>query len=152
MRLLVLAVGRSRDPLIAELVARYRSRGRWPVELIEVVPKGRVEPARRRDAEAEALLEAVPPGAVVVALDEHGELLDSPAFAARLAAWRDAGERTVAFLIGGPDGHGAAVLRAARLTLAFGRMTWPHELIRVMLVEQLYRAGTILAGHPYHRA
>jgi 23S rRNA (pseudouridine1915-N3)-methyltransferase len=77
--------------------------------------------------------------------------LDSRAFAAQLAHWRDAGERDVTFLVGGADGHGAAVLERADLVLALGKLTWPHELVRLLLAEQLYRASTILAGHPYHR-
>jgi 23S rRNA (pseudouridine1915-N3)-methyltransferase len=91
------------------------------------------------------------PTALLVALDEGGKGLASRAFADRIAAWRDAGDANVAFVIGGADGLGAAILEKARIRLAFGAMTWPHQLVRVMLAEQLYRAVTILSGHPYHR-
>ena len=87
-----------------------------------------------------------------MALDERGEALDSVGFAERLKRWRDAGVRDVAFLIGGADGHGAAVRARAEMLLSLGPMTWPHLMVRGMLAEQLYRASTILAGHPYHRA
>ncbi|MEE8272998.1 MAG: 23S rRNA (pseudouridine(1915)-N(3))-methyltransferase RlmH, partial [Alphaproteobacteria bacterium] len=101
--------------------------------------------------EADLLLGAVPSGATVVALDEAGRDLSSGEFAVRLAGWRDGGVRDVAFLIGGADGHGEAVRGRADLTLAFGRATWPHLMVRAMLAEQVYRAQTILDGHPYHR-
>ena len=103
-------------------------------------------------AEAEALLAGVPPGAVLVALDERGRDLASTELAERLGAWRDDGIREAGFVIGGPDGLAPAVTERADLLLAFGRATWPHMLVRAMLAEQLYRAASILAGHPYHRA
>lgn len=152
MDLHVVAVGRSRDAPTDGLFAAYVERCPWPIRLVEVQPRGNLPPARRKEAEAGLLLAAVSAGAVIVALDERGRELSSEGFAERLGAWRDQGRRAVAFLIGGPDGHGEAALRAADLSLAFGRMTWPHRLVRVMLAEQLYRATTILAGHPYHRS
>lgn len=106
----------------------------------------------RKAQEADALLAAVPDGARLVLLDEHGAVLASAAFAERLGAWRDAGARDVVFAIGGADGHGAAVRARADQTLAFGAMTWPHQIVRLLLAEQIYRATTILCGHPYHRA
>jgi 23S rRNA (pseudouridine1915-N3)-methyltransferase len=102
----------------------------------------------RKAQEAESLLGA---GGVIVALDERGKTLDSRAFAERLARWRDDGASGLTFALGGPDGHGPAVLQKSALRLAFGPMTWPHQLARIMLAEQLYRAVTILSGHPYHR-
>lgn len=153
MELHVLAVGRCREPALAGLVDEYRRRCRpWAVSLREVAERRALPPARQPDAEAELLLEAVPAGSVLVALDGRGEDLTSEAFAARLGRWRDDGERAAAFAIGGPEGLGQAVLARAALKLALGRMTWPHMLVRVMLAEQIYRATTILAGHPYHRA
>jgi 23S rRNA (pseudouridine1915-N3)-methyltransferase len=151
LELLVVAVGRGRDPPTDTLFNERMRRCPWPMRLIEVQPRGMVPPERRKEAEAALLLAAVPQGAAVTALDERGLDLTSEAFAARLAAWRDAGRRRAAFLIGGPDGLDGKLLRAADLRLAFGRLTWPHRLVRVMLAEQLYRATTILAGHPYHR-
>jgi 23S rRNA (pseudouridine1915-N3)-methyltransferase len=105
----------------------------------------------RREQEATAILSAVAQGAILIALDEGGKNLDSRGFAERIAHWRD--DRAVALVlaIGGADGHGADLLAKANFRLAFGPMTWPHQLIRLMLAEQLYRAVTILSGHPYHR-
>jgi 23S rRNA (pseudouridine1915-N3)-methyltransferase len=102
-------------------------------------------------AEAALLARAVPEGAVVVALDERGSLMSSPELAATLAQWRDAGRGDLAFLIGGADGLATDLRDRADLSLSFGKMVWPHMLVRVMLVEQLYRAASILAGAPYHR-
>lgn len=150
MRLLVLAVGRCRDRELASLTDRYRGRLTWPLEIRDIEVKG-ADPARRRVEEGRAILAAVPPGAPLVALDEGGSSLSSREFAARLAAWRDEGRRAVAFAIGGADGLDEAVCARAELVLALGRLTFPHELVRLLLVEQLYRAHTILSGHPYHR-
>ena len=94
---------------------------------------------------------ALPAGAVIIALDETGKTRTSVAFSQELQELRDAGTADVAFAIGGPDGHGPALLDAARLTLALGPMTWPHQIARVLLAEQIYRAITIASGHPYHR-
>src|SRR5690606_18149242 len=99
----------------------------------------------------ELLLKAAPPGALIVALDERGRALDSAGFAAQLARWRDAG-RDLAFLIGGADGLDDEVRAKAGFLLSLGPMTWPHQLARVLLAEQLWRAYSILSGHPYHRA
>jgi 23S rRNA (pseudouridine1915-N3)-methyltransferase len=106
---------------------------------------------RRKTEEAQTLLGACSERAVLVALDEHGRGIDSRGFAERLGKWRDGGTPEVVFAIGGADGHGPAILDRSSLRLAFGAMTWPHQLVRLMLAEQLYRAVTILTGHPYHR-
>ena len=105
----------------------------------------------RKNQESTAIASALAPDAVLVALDEGGKNLDSRAFAERLGKWRDDGVGDLTFAIGGADGHGPALLAKATLRLALGAMTWPHQLARLMLVEQLYRAVTILSGHPYHR-
>jgi 23S rRNA (pseudouridine1915-N3)-methyltransferase len=104
-----------------------------------------------KSREATLILAALPPGARLVALDERGVLWSSRDLANRLAVWRDQGVAELVFAIGGADGLGAAVLDRANATLSLGRMTWPHLLVRSMLLEQLYRAQQILAGHPYHR-
>jgi 23S rRNA (pseudouridine1915-N3)-methyltransferase len=103
-------------------------------------------------AEADLLARAVPMGALLAVLDERGQVLTSPEFADHLARWRDGGRQDVAFVIGGADGLDPALRTRADFALSFGRMVWPHMLIRVMLAEQLYRAASILAGGPYHRA
>ena len=102
--------------------------------------------------EAGRLIAALPAGGMVVALDERGKSLTSPDFAGHVGRARDAGRGAFAFVIGGPDGLAGEVRARADLVLSFGALTWPHQLVRVLLAEQLYRAMTILAGHPYHRA
>jgi 23S rRNA (pseudouridine1915-N3)-methyltransferase len=153
MRILVAAVGRAKagDPARA-LAETYAGRLPWPIQFREVEEKRKLPVSARVGREAEMLLDLVPAGAVVVALDERGRTLDSAGFAAKLRGWRDQGVADLAFLIGGADGHDAAVRRRADLVLALGAMTWPHLLVRALLAEQLYRAHTIIAGHPYHRA
>jgi 23S rRNA (pseudouridine1915-N3)-methyltransferase len=103
------------------------------------------------EAEAELLSRAVPAGAMLVTLDERGRVMSSPEFAAELAKWRDGGRQDVAFVIGGADGISPGLRARADFSISFGKMVWPHMLVRVMLAEQLYRAATILAGGPYHR-
>ena len=154
MRILIAAVGRWKSGPTRDLFEDYRQRLTWPVELKEVEEKRALPASQLKVREAELLLAALPRergDAMLVALDEKGQNLASAAFAQRIGAWRDAGRGTIAFLIGGADGHGAAALEAADLKLALGPMTWPHLLVRGMLMEQLYRAQQILAGHPYHR-
>ena len=103
------------------------------------------------EAEADLLAKAVPAGALLVTMDERGKVLSSPEFAAQLARWRDDGRQDVAIVIGGADGIAPGLRERAAFSISFGRMVWPHMLVRVMLVEQLYRAATILGGGPYHR-
>ena len=149
MRLVVAAVGRGRDDPAQEIFESYRRRLPWPVELREVRAGGGGDSGRAR--EATALLKRLPEGAYVAALDGTGKALTSEAFAERLGRIRDDGVAVVAFLIGGADGHGAPVLARADMVLSLGPMTWPHLLVRSMLAEQLWRAASILSGHPYHR-
>jgi len=143
VRVTILAIGRNRDADLDRLIRTYQQRCPWPIELLELVP-------RKGENEAERLTRAIPAGDVLVALDERGDLETSAAFAQRLGAWRDAG-RSLTILIGGADGLDASLTGRADWCLALGRLTWPHMLVRLLLMEQLYRAGTILAGHPYHR-
>lgn len=150
MRCLVLAVGRCRDAALASLIERYRARLPWPLEIREV-EAGSGDPRRRRSEEGRALLARLAPGDALVALDERGALLSSTELAERLGRLRDAGRRVV-LAIGGAEGLDPAVIERAELVLALGRLTLPHELARLVLVEQLYRAHSILTGHPYHRA
>ncbi len=159
MRLVILAVGRMKAGPERELLERYVKRiagiapalGLAPVEWREFdESRARQTEARRAD-EARTLLAAVPKGATLVALDERGRSPGSETFAAEIAKWRDGSVPALAFVIGGPDGLDESVRGAARMLVCFGAMTWPHQLARVMLAEQIYRACSILSGHPYHR-
>lgn len=146
----VIAIGRLRDSPEAALVARYAARLRPPPALSEL-PEARGPAPEVKRREGAALLAALPPGAFAVALDPAGPAPDSPALADLLDRWLGAG-KPLAFLIGGAEGLDAAVLARADARLSLGPMTWPHFLARAMLLEQLYRARAISAGHPYHRA
>lgn len=156
MRVQLCVVGRLRAgperALIDDYLSRFDRTGRplglGPVSVHEVEDKK----GGGMDAEAALLARAIPQGAFVVALDERGRTMTSPDFAAHLARARDAGRQDMAFLIGGADGLAPALRDRADLTLSFGQMVWPHMLVRAMLSEQLYRAASILAGAPYHRA
>ncbi len=155
MRLHLCAVGRLRAGPERDLVDDYLSRldrtgrplGLGPVTEHEVEDKKNLG----MGAEGLLLAKVVPDGAALCILDERGKTLSSPEFAAALAAWRDAGRQDAAFVIGGADGIDPVLRARADLAISFGRMVWPHMLVRVMLAEQLYRAATILAGSPYHR-
>ena len=122
------------------------------IEIVEIRESKAADVARRVLEESIALANIIPERAVVIALDESGENLDSGSFTGLLRNWRDVGRPAAVFCIGGADGLGQDLKRRADLTVAFGAATWPHQLVRIMLMEQLYRAVTILAGHPYHRA
>ena len=128
-------IGRSPE---ADLVERYVKRIAWPVKLTELPERGGTIPP-------------LPANSVTVVLDERGEALSSMLLARRLEAWRDEGRREARFVIGAADGHSGAERDAADLLLSFGAATWPHLLARAMLAEQLFRATSILANHPYHR-
>jgi 23S rRNA (pseudouridine1915-N3)-methyltransferase len=155
MRLHLCAVGRLRTGPERDIVDDYLQRcdrtgrplGLGPVTEHEVEDKRGGGMA----TEAELLARAVPAGSALVVLDERGKTLSSPEFATQLALWRDSGRQDAAFVIGGADGIDTALRSRADLAISFGRMVWPHMLVRVMLAEQLYRATTILAGGPYHR-
>jgi 23S rRNA (pseudouridine1915-N3)-methyltransferase len=121
------------------------------VAIVELEEKRKLPPAALKAREAELILAALPAGARLVALDEHGAVWSSRELADRFAQWRDQGVGTLAFAIGGAEGLGAAVIERAEVVLSLGAMTWPHLLVRSLLLEQLYRAQQILAGHPYHR-
>ena len=159
MRLIVAAVGRLKDAE-HELCERYAKRldaagralGLGPLSISEISENRSAEAAARKAEEAARLLKAASAADVRVALDESGRALSSEAFAKWIAKTRDEGCKTMAFLIGGPDGHGPAALAGAALKLSLGPLTLPHGLARAVLIEQLYRAATILSGHPYHRA
>lgn len=160
MRLTVCAVGKLRSgpeaALVNDYAARISATGRslgFPAFDIKEVeaPRGLTGP-KRRDAETALLLDASPNKGICIVLDEHGKDLPSEMLAKKLGAWRDDGIGYASFFIGGADGHSQSLLTKADIKIAFGKATWPHMLVRAMLCEQIYRAMTILSGHPYHRA
>ena len=145
----ILAGGRAKSAPETALAESYLTRARDAGRTLGLTSFVMVEYDERRPEKIFELVASVP---LVIALDEKGKSLSSEEFARDLARWRDAGEPRALFVIGGPDGLTAEVKRRARSTIAFGTQTWPHLLVRTMLAEQLYRAVTILGGHPYHRA
>ncbi|MCR4376924.1 MAG: 23S rRNA (pseudouridine(1915)-N(3))-methyltransferase RlmH [Rhodospirillales bacterium] len=151
MRTHLVAVGRMKAGPERALFDHYAARLTPPPQLREVEEKRNLPPEKMKPREAELLLGAIPEGARIIALDEHGKSMGSQAFAQKLGEWRDEGVRDVAFVIGGADGLDRAVLDQASLVLSFGKMTWPHMLVRGLVAEQLFRANAILSGHPYHR-
>lgn len=152
MHIVIAAIGRVKSGPVTEMVDAYRTRLPWRVEIKDFDAKKGLSGAALKKAEGDLLRAAIPSGFLLVALDERGAEHTSAKFAAQLARWRDTSGARLAFALGGADGHGEDFLAAANAKLSLGRMTWPHLLARAMLMEQLYRAHTILTGHPYHRA
>lgn len=159
MRLSLIAIGRLKDGPERELCERYRERalalgrglGLSGPDILEL-PEGRGRrPDERKREETEAITARLQPG-LVIALDERGKNLTSDAFATRLATARDSGTAAATLIIGGPDGLSEDLRNRADLTIAFGALTMPHQIVRALALEQMYRAMTIIAGHPYHRA
>ena len=159
MRIVVIAVGKLKQGPERELADRYRERfddtgrkiGFRSIEIHEI-PESRARDVATRIAEEAAAISAlVPDKSSIIALDERGDAIDSATFASHLGRGRDEGAPTV-FLIGGADGLSPDLRRKAKIRIAFGKATWPHQIVRVLLLEQIYRAATILSGHPYHRA
>lgn len=151
MRILILALGRDRKGPSTDLVADYVKRCPWRIELVEIPPRRQGSKPQRLAEEAEKLRQHIPERAALIVLDERGEDLKSRGFAQRISRFQHDGKSSLCFVIGSADGLDPAFLETADLTLAFGRATWPHRLVRAMLAEQIYRASTILGGHPYHR-
>ncbi|MGO8911833.1 MAG: 23S rRNA (pseudouridine(1915)-N(3))-methyltransferase RlmH [Bradyrhizobium sp.] len=160
MRLVVIAIGRLKQGPERELADRYRERfddigrklGFRGLEVHEIPESRARDAASRITEEAAAISAAIPVKSLLVVLDEHGDNVDSSTFARHLGRWRDDQVANTIFIIGGADGLSPDLRRMSKLTMAFGFATWPHQMVRVMLLEQVYRAATILAGHPYHRA
>jgi 23S rRNA (pseudouridine1915-N3)-methyltransferase len=160
MRIIIAAIGRLKQGPETELAERYAKRaaqtgrglGLRDVEVIEIRESRAAVAGKRMLEESIALANVIPQGAAVVLLDARGDALDSAGLAGQLAKWRGNDRPAVVFIIGGADGLSPSLADRADLRLSFGAATWPHQLVRVMLLEQLYRATTILTGHPYHRA
>jgi 23S rRNA (pseudouridine1915-N3)-methyltransferase len=159
MRIVIAAVGRLKQGPERDLAERYRKRasdagrsiGLQAFDIVEIRESRADNVERRMLEESIAIANVIPERAVAVMLDERGETMSSASFAGHLQAWRQANRPAAVFIIGGADGLAASLRDKASLAVAFGTATWPHQLVRVMLLEQLYRAVTILSGHPYHR-
>lgn len=160
MRIVVHAVGRMKAGPERDLADRYFDRfakagpavGLEWAGVVEVPESRSPNAPERKREEAAKLDRLLADGAALVLLDERGKNIGSEDFTAWLCKWRDKGQRDLVVAIGGPDGHAPDLAPRAALALSFGALTWPHQLARVMLAEQLYRAASIAAGHPYHRA
>ncbi|OUS37284.1 23S rRNA (pseudouridine(1915)-N(3))-methyltransferase RlmH [Rhodobacterales bacterium 56_14_T64] len=156
MRVFLCVVGRLRagpeKTLIDDYLTRFdrsgRALGLGPARVVEVEDKKNAG----MGAEAALLRKALPKGAVICTLDERGKVISSPDFAQKMAGWRDTGRQDLALIIGGADGIDPSLRAEADFSISFGKMVWPHMLVRVMLAEQIYRAATILGGSPYHRS
>jgi 23S rRNA (pseudouridine1915-N3)-methyltransferase len=159
MRIVVAAVGRLKQGPERELAERYRKRaadagrsaGVTAVDIIEIKESRAGDAARRMLEESIAIANIIPDDGVIVILDPRGESMSSSAFAGRLQGWRSENRPAIAFILGGPDGLAPSLREKSTMAVAFGAATWPHQLARIMLLEQIYRAITLLAGHPYHR-
>ncbi len=160
MRIVVAAVGRLKQGPERELAERYRKRaadvgrraGLSAIDIVEIKESRAGDAGRRMLEESIAIANIIPDRAVTIILDERGENMSSGSFAGRLQGWRAEDKPAIVFILGAADGLAPALREKASLAIAFGAATWPHQLIRIMLLEQLYRAVTIIAGHPYHRA
>ena len=160
MRLVVICIGRLKQGPERELAERYRERfddigrklGFRGLDVHEIAESRARDATARIAEEAAAISALLPDKYTLVALDERGKSIDSAGFAGQLGRWRDDGSPNAVFMIGGADGLSPELQRKAALRIAFGSATWPHQMVRIMLLEQIYRAATILAGHPYHRA
>ncbi|WP_117194570.1 23S rRNA (pseudouridine(1915)-N(3))-methyltransferase RlmH [Rhizobium terrae] len=160
MRVSLFAVGRLKAGPEKDLASRYLDRfakagpavGLELSKLIEVQESRAANADTRKREEAGLLARALPEGAVLILLDERGKTLDSGAFADLIGRYRDNGKRDLMLAIGGADGLDPELRAQADIVLNLGTMTWPHQLVRILIAEQLYRAVTILSGHPYHRA
>jgi 23S rRNA (pseudouridine1915-N3)-methyltransferase len=159
MRLTVIAIGRLKQGPERELAERYRGRfddigrklGFRGLDVHDIPESRSRDAATRMAEEAVAITALIPEKSILVTLDERGDNIDSAAFARHLGRWRDESVPGTVFVIGGADGLSPDLQRRAKLRIAFGKATWPHQMVRFMLLEQIYRAATILSGHPYHR-
>jgi 23S rRNA (pseudouridine1915-N3)-methyltransferase len=160
MRLIIISIGRLKQGPERELAERYRERfddigrklGFRGLDIHEIAESRARDSITRMSEEAAAMTAAMPERSTLIALDERGDNIDSTAFARQLGRWRDEQVANAVFAIGGADGLSPELRRKAHSRMAFGAATWPHQMVRVMLLEQIYRAATILSGHPYHRA
>jgi 23S rRNA (pseudouridine1915-N3)-methyltransferase len=146
----IIAVGKNKDSALQSLIDDYTKRLSWRVIITEINPP-QTDDETRKSREAALIEKAIPDKSVIIALDERGENTDSITFAKKLDTFITNKSPSLTFIIGGADGLDELIRKRADLLISFGKLTWPHMLVRLMLVEQLYRATTILSGHPYHR-
>jgi len=151
MDILIIATGKMGRGALDSLIADYTKRLPWRLTVREIDIRKKLTGSQRTEEESNRVLAEIPTGSYVIALDERGCDMSSVQLSKLIADQRDTGTRTIVFLIGGADGHGDAVRARANKMLCFGKLTWPHMMIRAMLAEQVYRAWSIDAGHPYHR-
>ncbi len=159
MRISVAAIGRLKSGPERELVDRYLDRAKGAgkqlglsgFDIHEFSEARHDNAAQRKTQEAEQLIGCCPEGSKLIVLDERGRSITSPDFSKKLGQFRDDGARQCTFIIGGPDGLDASIRKRADLVLSFSPLTWPHQIVRALLCEQIYRAITIMSGHPYHR-
>ncbi len=150
MKILIAAIGKAKASPHLDLYREYCKRLKWKIECREFEAKPD-DPVKRKLREGELLLEAARKYDRIIALDEHGKDLSSTEFSGQIKKWQQQGHSSLALIIGGADGLSDAVLKEAHLQWSLGRATWPHMLVRAMVAEQLYRAHTLISGHPYHR-
>lgn len=151
MRIQIIAIGRLRNGPVRDMIDDYLRRLDWTVTIRELESKKSGNAKLVQQDENDLLLNAIPENARIIVLDERGRDMPSIDFAHKIETWQDDGVGDIACIIGGADGLLPELRKRADLCICFGKQTWPHMMVRVMLVEQLYRARQILAGHPYHR-
>ena len=151
MKITIVAVGRIKKGSEKNLWDIYAKRLKWSLVLKEVEEKNALGPQAIKRKEAELLFAKVPKGALLIAMDQNGLLLSSPEFAKKMVLWEDSGISDLAIVVGGSEGLDQTIIDKADLKIAMGKMTWPHMLARIMLLEQIYRAQCILGNHPYHK-
>jgi 23S rRNA (pseudouridine1915-N3)-methyltransferase len=146
----IIAIGKNKDADLQRLIDEYTKRLSWKIIFTEL-PVLNVSDAERKSREADLIRQAIPAKAIKICLDERGKNIGSEEFAGKLQNYFTNQQSTIAFVIGGADGLDEIFRKEADFVISFGALTWPHMMVRLMLVEQLYRASTILSGHPYHR-
>lgn len=151
MKVIIAAIGKFKSSPEKDIYTSYLKRIPWKVDLKEFEAKKGLSGAQLKEAEAQLLLSAIPKSCKIIALDETGKNIPSVELAGLISSWQSAGTSNLAFIIGGADGLDPALRQKADFTLSFGRLTWPHMLVRAMLAEQIYRAYSIISKHPYHR-
>lgn len=151
MHILIKAVGRERSASVKNLTDEYIKRLPWDIKIVEKICGKNLSVAELKEAEAQLLLDGLPPSSFKIALDENGKQLSSTEFAQMLGQKLDQGYKEFSFLIGGAHGHGTQLTKNADITLSLGKMTFAHKMVRLLLIEQIYRAYTIITNHPYHK-